>query len=43
MMMKEIKRETLLEDTFVVVKTSRLIKKDKGTPDCDNIWKSRSH
>lgn len=37
--MKEMKKETLLEDTFITKNISGLIKKDKGTPYCDNIWK----
>jgi len=35
--MKEMK-ETLLEDTFEVVKASWSIKEDKETPDCKNCW-----
>jgi len=43
MMMKEMKKETLLEYTFVATMTSGLIKKSKGTLDYDSRWKSRSH
>lgn len=43
MMMKEMKKETLLEDTFQAMKTSVSVKIDKETPDCDNSLKSISN
>lgn len=35
-MMKEMKKETLLEDTFVATNAIWPIKEDNGTPYCDN-------